>query len=380
MDRRHFLQTSLALTGTGLVAGNLAAQQTENPQAVPQAADPQAAAAHQRRFIANGDVAPERHLTCYPDTNARQLNQLWLSYDNHTVLSYRAHHTQKHPYFEPMMGPVSGLPLTTEAARPYPHHRGIFFGVDRVDGGGATGSSFWEGSLGSGQILSQGPTFAQENGLFKVSETSAEMVDFCLWRRGTRDPIIEDRRRFVFTILDNRRYILDVEFELRVLTELSFRRTNHGLFGIRCSPDLAPAPYGTGTLISSEGRQGSWCDKSPGGRRNNLENGVSLVGVHGHPARWLAFYGQRARANHIVEGIALFCPSKAPHPAFESCPWFSRDYGNISPMPMHWFDPEKPMVLSRDEVLKLRYRVVAFAGTPAEAGLDTLWEEFDRAG
>jgi hypothetical protein len=28
--------------------------------------------------------------------------------------------------------------------------------------------------------------------------------------------------------------------------------------------------------------------------------------------------------------------------------------------------------------LKLRYRVVAFGGTPRDADLDGLWEEFDR--
>jgi len=33
--------------------------------------------------------------------------------------------------------------------------------------------------------------------------------------------------------------------------------------------------------------------------------------------------------------------------------------------------------LSNGEELKLRYRVVAFAGTPKDADLDGLWEEFD---
>ena len=352
---------------------NLDAQQSNN-QSTPQEN------AGQNPRIGRGALEPEKRLTCYPDSQ-QQLHQLWVLYDNRPLLTYCAHQTQKYPYFSPVSGPVSGLPLTTEAARPYPHHRGIFFGMDRIDAAGETGHGFWDGTTKGGQIISQGPAFAQENGQYKITENSAEFVDHCLWKRGTQDPIIEDRRRFTVNVLDSRRYILDVDILWRMLTEITMRKTNHGLFGVRCAPDIAPAPYGSGILENSEGRQGSWCDKSPGGRRANMEDGKSIKGVHGHPARWMAFYGRRAMLKEeVVEGIAMFCPSKAPHPAFENCPWFTRDYGNFSPMPMHWFDPEKPLVLPEGEEIRLRYRIVAFAGTPAEAGLDALWEDFDQAG
>jgi len=332
------------MAGMGLTMNSLSAQQDVS--------DP-------KTFISNGGEGPQKHLTCYPDTeNGRhQLFQLWVSQDNHTLLSYRAHQTQKYPFFSPMAGPLTGLPLTTESGRPWPHHRGIFFGLDNVNGG-----NYWQDTLARGQIISQGPSFAKENGQYKITATTAEIVDRCLWRQGANDPIIEDERRFVIRVLDDRRYILDADFVVRALTEVKVQQTNHGLFGVRCAPDLAPT--GGGTLENSEGAKGE---------ANTLEK----------PSRWAAFYGKRAKLkDEIVEGIAVFCPSKAPHPAFRDCPWFTRDYGNISPMPMNWLQKrgDNPLVLAKGEELKLRYRVVAFAGTPKEADLNGLWEEFERAG
>ena len=341
MNRRHFLQTSLVLAGTGIAASGLRAQETKvNP----------------KDFIANGGEEPQKHLTCYPDTEngKHQLHQLWVLQDNATLLSYRAHPSQKYPFFSPMAGPISGLPLVTETGRPWPHHRGVFFGLDRVNGG-----NYWQSVLAAGQIISQGPSFAKEKDQYKVSATTAEIVDRCLWQRGADDPIIEDQRRFVIKIVDDRRYILDASFTLKALTDITVKDTNHGLFGVRCSHDLSPV--GGGVLESSEGLKG---------QENTL----------GKPARWMAFYGRRAKlTEEIVEGIAVFCPSKAPNPRFENCPWFTRDYGNISPTPMNWLG-DKPFVLPMGDELSLRYRVVAFGGTPSEAGLNALWEEFDRAG
>ena len=341
MNRRRFLQTSLALAGTGLAMSGLSAQETSvNP----------------RDFISNAGDGPQKHLTCYPDTeNGRhQLHQLWVSYDNHVLLSYRAHPSQKYPFFSPMAGPISGLPLVTETGRPWPHHRGVFFGLDRVNGG-----NYWQDILPQGQIISQGPSFAREGNQFKITPTSAEIVDRCLWSQGDNDPIIEDQRRFVVKIVDDSRYILDADFVVKALTDITVQNTNHGLFGVRCSPDLAPT--GGGVMESSEGAKGE---------RDTL----------GKPARWIAFYGKRAKSKaEIVEGIAVFCPSKSPHPRFDNCPWFTRDYGNISPTPMNWLG-NNPFVLPQGEELRLRYRVVAFGGTPAEAGLNDLWTEFDRAG
>ncbi len=349
MHRRHFLKTaSLSLAGVGL-ASELFAQENKPKD----------------YFISNGGEPALDHLTCYPDTQngKHQLFQLWVRKNNTVLTSYRAHQTQKYPFFYPVAGPVSGLSLTAETAMPWPHHRSLFFGLDKVNGG-----NYWQEGLERGQIVSQGPSFAKgADGKFLIDDKSAQIVDRCLWSRKAafkdeKDfsdaPIIEDNRVFKLQLLDDRRYVIDADITVKALVPITVPKTNHGLFGVRTAPDISPV--GGGKLVNADGAEGQ-------------------PKTEGKPSRWLAFYGKRAGLKEdVVEGIAVFCPSKAPHPKFENCPWFTRDYGNCSPMPFNFFKGDEKLELAEGEELKLRYRVVAFAGTPQDADLDGLWTEFDN--
>src|SRR5512134_3783287 len=78
--------------------------------------------------------------------------QVWIRYNNRPLTCYRAHRSQKYPYFFPLSGPVSGLSLTHETTLPYPHLRSLFFGCDRVNGG-----NYLQEGYETGQILSTGP-------------------------------------------------------------------------------------------------------------------------------------------------------------------------------------------------------------------------------
>ncbi|MDR1923139.1 MAG: PmoA family protein [Planctomycetaceae bacterium] len=336
MNRRDFLGTAVVLAGTGLALNNTFAQGA--------------------KLISNaGDPAIDS-LSVYPDTanGKHQLYQLWIRDNNNTVLtSYRAHQTQKYPFLYPVAGPTTGLSLTSESGRPWPHHRSVFFGADNVNK-----NNFWQDTLSRGQIISQGPAFAKDDkGQYKISKTTVEFVDKCLWKPSNAPALLEDNRLFTLRLIDARRYQIDASFDLKVLADkVVFEKSNHGLFGIRSSHDVAPT--GGGTLISSNGDEGE-------------------KATIGKPANWMAFFGKRHRTE-VVEGIAVFCPSKAPHPKFENCPWFTRGYGNCSPFPMNFFKPGENLTLTKGEELKLRYSVVAFTGDPKEAELDKLWEEFDN--
>jgi hypothetical protein len=338
MNRRDFLSTAIVLAGSGVTFNGLFAQ--DRPASY---------------YVSNGGEQPHNNLTAYPDTNKgkHQLYQLWIRDKNNTVLtSYRAHKTQKYPFFYPVAGPVSGLSLTAESARPWPHHRSLFFGADGVNGG-----NYWQDTLARGQIISDGPSFAvDEKGKYKVNDTRIEIADKCTWKQPDKPAILEDERLFVVRLIDDKRYAIDATITLKALADkVVFNKTNHGLFGIRCSYDISAT--GGGNLISSNGDKGE-------------------TATIGKPANWMAFFGKR-RGTEIVEGIAVFCPSKAPHPKFEKCKWFTRNYGNCSPFPMNFFGNGENLTLVKDEELRLRYSVIAFAGTPEEAGLNKLWEEFD---
>ena len=268
---------------------------------------------------------------------------VWLRWHNELLLAYRAHPTQKYPYVFPFAGPVSGLSLTAESSLPWPHHRSLFFGCDFVNG-----ANFWLDALERGQIGSRGPRVAES------TRTSAVIVDACDWRQPGQPVQMTDDRRLTVTVPGPRLRILDLDLTWRAAVDVSIQKTNHALFALRAAAEVTR--WGGGRLLSSEGQEGE-------------------KATFGKPARWCAFFGRRTQARgEPVEGIALFDHPQNP---WAPCPWFTRDYGFISPMPFNWI--EKPWQLAAGQSVRIRHRVVAFAGDPQEAGLDQLHREWAGA-
>jgi len=331
-DRRDFLKRTTALAGIGLLG---------NSALLPLTQAQDDASARAAKFTPVGGETRVEHLTGYIVDN----HQAWFRRDNVTLTSYRAHTTQKYPYFYPVAGPKTGLSLTSETGLPWPHHRSLFFGCDFVNGG-----NYWQSAIETGQIVSQGIKLGE------IDETSGELTDLCLWSKPGEDPIIKDTRKFKIQLLGNGNYYIDSYFFQEMLTDVTFGKTNHALYAIRCAQDLSP--HGGGTLLNSEGQ-------------------TTEANTLGKPARWCTFFGKRAGFTpETVEGIAMLLHKDVPHPAFKDCPWFTRDYGNCSPMPHLWF--EEPLKIAKGGTLEFKYRVVAYAGTPKEADIDGLWEDFNQ--
>lgn len=266
--------------------------------------------------------------------------QIWLRWDNAPLTSYRAHPTQKYPYFYPLVGPVSGLSLTSETALPWPHHRSLYFSCDRLNGG-----NYWQEGLERGQIISKGARVTAS------APRSVVILDECEWAVPGSPVQMTDHRRFTVSLPNDRVRLIDAEIEWKAVEDVTIQRTNHALYSVRVAIDLSP--WGGGRLVSSEG-------------------GVGEQATFGKPARWCAFYGKRVQAkNEPVEGIALM-----DHPGnpWAPCPWFTRDYGMFSPMPFQWI--EQPWRLAAGNSVRLRYRVVLFAGDPGEADVEGLYREW----
>jgi len=264
--------------------------------------------------------------------------QIWIRWNNALLTSYRAHPTQKYPYLYPLAGPATGLSLTTETSVPYPHHRSMLFACDRVNGG-----NYWQGPVEQGQIVSLGPKLGE------CTPQSAEILDRCEWRRPGQAPVMTDQRKLTVRVVDQQRTFLDAEIRWTAAQDVTIQRTNHSLFSIRAAFDIVP--LSGGTLLNSEGQKG---EKE----------------TFGKPAGWCTYYGKRRGiAGDVVEGIALF-----NHPAnpWKPCPWFTRDYGFISPTPLNFMD--KPWQLPAGKSVELRYRVVLYAGTPDQAMLADLYK------
>ncbi len=260
---------------------------------------------------------------------------VWVRWGNDLLTSYRAHHTQKYPYMYPVTGPVSGLSLTTETSLPYPHHRSLLFACDRVNGG-----NYWQSNLAAGQILSTGPK------LRKVDEMSAEILDACEWKKPGGPVVSRDERKITIRVVDERTRFLDFDIRWIAVEDITINKTNHSLFSIRAAGDISV--WGGGTLINSEGQLGE-------------------KATFGKPAAWCGYHGKRKVAADVVEGIAVFDHPENP---WNPSPWFTRDYGFISPTPFNFIT--KPWQLPAGESVRLRYRVVLHAGDHKDAALDDL--------
>ncbi len=317
LNRRLFMGSSLALATASL------GFQAMNQQATAQQHPPEGA--EQLTHYQESEIGGQQHGP-----------HIWLRWNNASLASYRAHTGQKYPYFYPLMGLASGMSLTSETALPWPHHRSMFFSCDKVNA-----VNYWHLGLEHGQVLSTGPKVTD------ATSTSAIIEDACEWHAPDMPLQMTDKRKYTITIDYPNNWIIDSEIEWKAEVDITIEQTNHALFSIRSAIDISP--WGGGTLVSSEGDIGE-------------------AATFGKPARWCAFYGKRRQTKgEPVEGIALI---DHPDNPWEPCPWFTRDYGMISPMPFQWI--EEPWHLQAGESVHLKYRTVMFNGDPEEAEIDKI--------
>jgi len=291
---------------------------------------------------AAGDVAAAREVAKSPEglTAYQEGPQIWIRWNNEVVTSYRAHPSQKYPYFYPLAGPITGLSLTTETSLPWPHHRSLLFGCDRVNG-----ANYWQGPISAGQIVSLGPQ------LGATTKDSVEILDSCRWAVPGQQPVLSDERRFIWRMVSPELRFLDAEIVWKAEQDVTVEKTNHSLFAIRVAPDIAP--LNGGHLANAEGAQG---EKE----------------TFGQVSGWCAFWGAR-RGHGPAEGVALFDHPSNP---WAPTPWFTRDYGFMSPTPFQF--QKQPWHLPKGESVRLRYRVVMFAGGPQDVKLPTIYDAWSK--
>jgi hypothetical protein len=258
--------------------------------------------------------------------------------DGKFFTSYIYSEDEKYPFFYPVNGPVSGGSVTSMRNAVYPHHTSLFFGCDQVNGG-----NYWQEGLERGRIISVNAQILKEGG------DTVILTDECIWSRpGALSPV-KDTRVYTITAPSATIIQIDVQIIMEMLMDVHIRKTNHSLFSARMAADLAVT--NGGTMINAESIKG---EKETFGKRSP----------------WIDFYGKRGDA---VEGLAILQhPSNPWYPA----PWFTRDYGFISPTPMYWPEDDKETFLEKGKQLKLRYRVLVHSGTHAEADIAGQFEKY----
>lgn len=252
--------------------------------------------------------------------------------------SYRFSGDEKYPFFFPVNGP-SGASVTSMRNGKFPHHSSLFFGCDKVNGG-----NYWQEGNERGQIFSEGPVIVTAAGPQIV------ITDVCHWRRPGAESPIRDTRRLVISAPTASLRRIDFEITLEMLIPVRIEKTNHSLFSVRMDPDLTPVRGGT--MINAAGAAGE-------------------KGTFGVAAPWMATYGKRGGGE--LEGLAIF---QHPSNRWGAAPWFTRDYGFMSPTPMFWPADGVAIALARGEKVTLRYRVEVFSGDPEKADLQRHYADY----
>ena len=165
------------------------------------------------------------------------------------------------------------------------------------------GGNWWQEGLERGRIISVNAEILKQGG------DSVIISDECIWSRPGAVSPITDRRKFIITSRDSTMRQIDVVIVMETLTDVTIKKTNHSLFSARMAADLSVK--NGGTMINAEGAK-------------------SEKDTFGKNSAWIDFYGKRGKA---TEGLAILQhPSNPWYPS----PWFTRDYGFMSPTPMYW--------------------------------------------
>ncbi len=252
--------------------------------------------------------------------------------------SYIFSSDEKYPFFYPVNGPISGGSVTSMRNGEYPHHSSLFFGCDQVNGG-----NYWQEGLERGRIISVNAEILKEGG------DTVVITDECIWSRPGAISPVKDLRKITITAPSKTVHQIDVEITMEMLIDVHIKKTNHSLFSARMAADLSVK--NGGTMINAEGAS-------------------SEKDTFGKPSPWIDFYGKRGNA---IEGLAILQhPSNPWYPS----PWFTRDYGFMSPTPMYWPQTGEETFMKKGEVLNLKYRVLVHGGSVTEAKIAELFESY----
>jgi len=258
--------------------------------------------------------------------------------DGKYFTSYICSEDEKYPFFYPVNGPISGGSLTSMRNAIWPHHSSLFFGCDQVNGG-----NYWQEGLERGRIISVNAQILKEGG------DTVIITDECIWSRpGALSPV-KDLRKFTITAPSATMTQIDAEITMEMLIDVHIKKTNHSLFSARMAADLSV---------------------SNGGTMINAEGAIGEKDTFGKNSPWIDYYGKRGNA---TEGLAIMQhPSNPWYPS----PWFTRDYGFMSPTPMYWPQNGEETFMQKGSILLLRYRVLVHSGTSEEADIAGQFEKY----
>jgi hypothetical protein len=254
----------------------------------------------------------------------------------------------------------------------HPHHEGIFFAVDLVNG-----VKFWNNPDPPPQIRHA-----------KITEMSGgsgegKLSAVAHWVDDKGKTLLEEKRAMVFSAGRHEgEHAIDVSIDLKAVSEdVLFEDIEEGMFAIRVSDYLRESDSSKtlrpGGLIPAESISGT-------GRYFSSNGDETADNAWGKRARWVALQGVRKEK---VVGVAIL-----NHPASVNYPtyWHVRNYGLFSANPLGQGDFQRQMPrkyrknkvvplnlkLERGETAHFRFLVIVYEGIRTAEQIEKRFSEF----
>ncbi|GIX05256.1 MAG: hypothetical protein KatS3mg114_1125 [Planctomycetaceae bacterium] len=239
------------------------------------------------------------------------------------------------PYFHPLRAP-GGHVVTSLAPFDHKHHKGIWIGVEHVNGWNFWGGKYQQQDVVDGQPAAE-RIHNEQVEVHPLPHGAQQLAIVNIWQGKEGRPVIREETR-VNAYPDR---LLIFEIHLRAMEpEVRFDDTKEGFFAVRVAPTMI------GRLE---------------GRIVNAEGLVGEKDCWGKPSAWVDYSGP---VDGKLVGIALF-----DHPAnFRPSRYHVRDYGlfAISPFGEKVYSKgaaeAAPITLKQGEALRLVYGLFTHQG------------------
>lgn len=231
----------------------------------------------------------------------------------------------------------------------HPHHAGISFTYDQVNGNG-----FWNNTKSLPQIKHVKVT------KMKAGSGRGRLSTVAHWLDKNGQVLLQESRDMVFIAGPNE-YAIDLDIRLKAPNKkVVFKDTKEGMFAIRVA-DWLRERSGSGIYLNSNGDE-------------------KEKGVWGKRAEWLRLQGKK---NGKVLGIAIFHhPDSVNYPTY----WHARGYGLFSANPLGQYDFEKKrnpkqakpfnFTLQPGQTGRFRFLVLVYEGERTKEQLDGRFKAF----
>jgi hypothetical protein len=234
----------------------------------------------------------------------------------------------------------------------HPHHVGVFFTYDRVNGDG-----FWNNATSPPQVKHIKVT------RMKGGAGKGKLSTVMHWVGKSGKTLLEERREMIFAAGENE-HVVDFEINLTAQDEeVVFGDTKEGMFAIRVA-DWLREKGGSGRYLSSNGDE-------------------TEEHVWAKRARWVRLEGEK---DDRTIGIAILNHPRRSvnYPTY----WHARQYGLFSANPLGQGDFETRRGLENPEWLNLRlepgetakfaFRMVVYEGARSKDELEEQFRDYTK--